>query len=228
VNAVYFHPLFDEQKCSYRFSYCLSEAMKQQNYVLERPDYRGTGDSSRSFCDVTLETLRQDMDSLISKGADVLIGLRFGASLIFDYASRTQSDCNRMILIEPIFDGHQYIEYLLRKQRLKDHLSKLPDNVYQEETYINLEGYKTRRHFVDQIRSFRLNVQEETHLKGHHVLLLSTRTRLSAEEKNLITKLKQHNHIDVTCVSFPDIWERIPIMDYSPLIEPVIGWCHER
>jgi pimeloyl-ACP methyl ester carboxylesterase len=228
VNAVYFHPLFDEQKCSYRFSYCLSEAMMQQNFVLERPDYRGTGDSSQPFCDVTLETLRQDMVSLISKGADVLIGLRFGASLIFDYASRTQSNCNRMILIEPIFDGHQYIEYLLRKQRLKDHLSKLPDNVYQEETYINLEGYKTRRHFVDQIRSFKLTVQDEMSLKGHQILLLLMHTRLSAAEKKLISQLKQHNHIDVASVSFPDIWERIPMMDYSSLIETVIGWCHER
>ena len=228
MKAVYFHPLFDEQKCSYRFSYCLSEAMKHQKFVLERPDYRGTGDSSQPFCDVTLQTLRQDMDSLISKGADVLIGLRFGASLVFDYVSRIQPKCNRVILVEPVFDGHQYIEYLLRKQRLKDRLSKLPDNFYQEETYINLGGYKTRRRFMDQVRSFKLDVEEETHFKGYHVLLLLTRIRLSAVEKNLISKLKQYNQIDVTHISFPDIWERIPIIDYLPLIKPVIGWCHER
>jgi len=228
VNAVYFQPLFDEQKCSYRFSYCLSEAMKQENIILERPDYRGTGDSSLPFCDVTIDTLRQDMDFLISKSTESLIGLRFGASLICDYLSRNQSNCYRVILIDPIFDGQHYIKYLLRKQRLKDHLSQLPTHFHQEEEYANLEGYKTKKCFIDQIESYALNFIQDKVFERHQASILFTSTRLSAMENRVISRAKEHNQIDVTRVQFPDIWERIPVMDYSPLIEPIIGYCNER
>lgn len=226
MKALYFHPLFDEHKCSYRFSYCLSEALKLNGISLERSDYNGTGDSLHRFCDITLDTLRNDMDSLITGSVDILIGLRFGASLIYDYISRNKlTDC-RVILIEPIFTGSQYIDYLLRKQRLKDLLTKIPQGYLQEDDYVNLAGYKTGKIFVSQLESFSMNI--DNFIDGCRVYFIFTQRQSFGSKDGLVSKIESSKTINAEHVPLPDIWERIPVMDYTPLIERIVDCCHDR
>lgn len=227
MKALYFHPLFDEHKCSYRFSYCLSETLKRQGISLERPDYNGTGDSLHRFCDITLDTIRKDMDSLITGGVDILIGLRFGASLIYDYICRNKlRDC-RVIIIEPIFTGSQYVDYLLRKQQLKDLLTKIPQGYLQEDHYINLEGYKVRSDFINQLQLFSI-VDRSDLFDGCLVHFIFTQRQSFGSKDGFVSMVESSKTINAEHVPFPDIWERIPVMDYTPLIERIVDCCHDR
>ena len=61
MRYIYCHPLFDERKCSHRFSYHLQKHFERNNLVLERFDYTGTGESQADFAEVTFSTLLEDI-----------------------------------------------------------------------------------------------------------------------------------------------------------------------
>ena len=141
MRYIYCHPLFDERKCSHRFSYQLCESFKSASLILERFDYLGTGEADGDFKDVTMETLRGDIDRKISCNKASLIGVRFGATLALDYCRRHANRINKLVLIEPILDGAAYINHLYRKQHLKDIMTGCL-NLGQEDGFRNIEGYK--------------------------------------------------------------------------------------
>ncbi|GAH83605.1 unnamed protein product, partial [marine sediment metagenome] len=73
--------------CAHRFSFQLKNAFQAAGLTLERFDYRGTGEAPGEFADVSLETLRGDVASQVGGDEVCLVGLRFGASLAFDYCA---------------------------------------------------------------------------------------------------------------------------------------------
>ncbi len=153
MRYIYLHPLFEERKCSHRFSYHLNQVFMDMGLRLERFDYRGTGEASRGFYEVTLDTLRKDVEKMIGSQRASLIGLRLGASLGFEYCRRKKHEIQKLIMIEPVIDGKQYVNFLLRKQRIKDMMSPSPETATTESDFINIEGYKTntflnKRHYL--------------------------------------------------------------------------------
>ena len=64
IRYIFLNSLFDERKCSHRFSYELKCSFKESGKQLERPDYFGTGEASGEFCQLDMETLKADVKNI--------------------------------------------------------------------------------------------------------------------------------------------------------------------
>ena len=98
-------------------NYQLKNTFLTAGLTLERFDYRGTEEAAGEFKDISLETLRQDILQQVNGDKICLVGLRFGANLALDYCVRNPGAVRKLVLLEPIVNGAQYIDYLYRKQQ---------------------------------------------------------------------------------------------------------------
>lgn len=228
MRYVYCHPLFDERKCAYRFSYQSRNAFESAGLNLERFDYRGTGEAEGEFENVSIETLHEDLERQINGDEVSLIGLRFGATLALEYCSRNPESVRNLVLLEPVIDGAAYVDYLHRKQHIKDLMTGKSALELQDNVYINIEGYKTKRHFIKQIES--LDLTEMLPIKAINTSVLIVQIPKQSQIKPEITHLAElltnsTKQIYIENIDTPTFWERIPISDYSKLTKKVLRWC---
>lgn len=227
MRCIYCHPLFDERKCAHRFSYQLSKAFEKNNLRLERFDYHGTGESDGEFYDVTVGSLRNDLQRIVGGDRVCLIGTRFGATIAFDFCCQNESDVHALILIEPVVNGQSYAEYLFRKQRLKDMMTGNASESAHQDGFCNLEGYKTHSTFIEQIRQLHLN-KAANRIKVDAVFLIqiSASSRVNSEYDLLAEHLEKGGmRACVEVFNLPVFWERIPDGDCSIITERIVEWC---
>lgn len=230
MRYVYCYPLFDERKCAHRFSYQLKNTFQEAALTLERFDYRGTGEATGRFADVSLETLREDVATQIGGDEVCLIGLRFGASLALDYCARSTRAVRNLVLLEPIVDGAKYIDYLYRKQHIKNLITGKAADELRDEGYDNLEGYKTSVRLIEQIKNLNLVEITRQHALVNSVFIvhISNCSKVDPEIAGLGRVLKAPTeHLLFENVEMPDFWERIPSIDYAKLTRKVLEWCHD-
>ena len=229
MRYIYCHPLFDEMKCAYRFSYQLKKTFEANGLLLERFDYRGTGEAQGDFKDVSLETLRDDLSGHINGQQVTLIGVRFGASLAFDYCVGKSQQVKNLVLLEPIVDGAEYADYLYRKQQIKDMMSYNSSGGLKNDGFKNLEGYKTSLKFIEQIKRFNLFKTAGKYTANNFIFIgqISGTSKVNPQVKNWAKLLVQKaKHISIENIDLPIFWERIPCFDYSKLTQKVSGWCY--
>lgn len=228
MRYIYCHPLFDERKCAHRFSFQLKNAFQAAGLTLERFDYRGTGEALGEFADVSLETLREDVASQVGGDEVCLVGLRFGASLAFDYCAGGAGPVRNLVLLEPIVDGAEYVDYLYRKQRIKDLMTGKDFAELQDKGYVNFEGYKTSIKFIEQIKNFhQVKMAREYAVENSiFIVQISKRSKFAPKIASL-TKLLESSarQVFVENAEVPMFWERIPSTDYTELTGKVLGWC---
>jgi hypothetical protein len=229
MKYIYCHPLFDERKCSHRFSYYLEKVFREHGLILNRFDYRGTGEADGEFSDVTLETLRNDLANQIDHEGEIgLIGVRFGASMAFDYCCREPQKVKKLILIEPIIHGSDYIDYLFRKQHIKDLLTGLPSKPLSTEGFCNIEGYKTNTRLLTQIRALSLTqiAKDCTVADWIRIVQISKHSKINSESTEFVEHLqKAEQTIFVEHLNSNPFWERIPLVDYTQAATKIWGWC---
>ena len=230
MRYVYCHPLFDERKCAHRFSYQLKITFQAAGLILERFDYRGTGEAAGEFKDVSLETLRQDASQQVGDSKICLIGLRFGASLALDYCSHTSGIVQKLVLLEPIVNGARYVDYLYRKQHIKDLMTGKSADCLCDNGYVNIEGYKTNSHFIKQIEDLDLIDISEENLSGSSILIIqiSNHSKIDPEIAILAKKLEgltKQTHFEN--MQMPTFWERLPSADYSKLTQTILRWTRD-
>ena len=229
ARFVYCHPLFDERKCGHRFSYQLSQAFAAKGLTLERFDYRGTGEADGDFEEVTLETLRRDVAEFAGGGDVSLIGVRLGASLAFEYAARGEGRVEKLVLIEPVIDGAEYVDYLCRKQRIKDVMTGRSDVEGEDDGFVNIEGFKTRLELVEQIKGFALALAAVTNLSKPDVFIVqvSRSSTIRGDISRFVGSLNGFGcRVSVESFSLPSFWERVPEADYSCLTNRIAEWCN--
>ena len=230
MRYVYCHPLFDERKCAHRFSFQLKNTFLAAGLTLERFDYRGTGEATGDFEDVTLETLCQDISQQANGDKICLIGLRLGASLAFDYCAYSSGSVRKVVLLEPIVNGSQYVDYLYRKQHIKDLMTGKSAGVLRENGYVNIEGYKTNVHFLEQIENMDMIETAKENLTESSVLIIqiSNNSKIDPEIAGLAKRLEcsaKHAHFEN--VDVPIFWERLPCVDYTKITEIISRWCRD-
>jgi hypothetical protein len=209
VRYIYLHSLFDERKCAQRFSFELKCAFENTAKTLERPDYYGTGEGEGGFCEVDLDSLRKDIELFCSYGNCVLIGLRFGAALILDYLKSSPENISGIILIEPIKNLNEYSDYLQRKQRIKDIMTGFKEVDKKEGRYVNIEGYKTQKSFLEQLEDY-----------GQVSFKTDSQIPVSVISNSNCGKIDTETKINL--LRYEPFWERIPPQDHSQLIETII------
>lgn len=229
MRYVYLPPLFDENKCSYRFGYCLKKHLDSMGIELERFDYRGTGEAKGKFCDVTLESLKDDVEGFIDGDNCTAIGVRFGASLGFDVCCGAVESAKKLILIEPIIVGADYLRWLERSQAVKNTITAAGEQNLDEAGYMNIEGYKTSEFFLSQLERFSLlkNVEklpDDISLHIGNIDSSANNQRIEQLCSLLKDKGKQYCLEKIDAVQF---WRRIGIGDYSKAVEKIGDWCNE-
>lgn len=228
MRYIYCHPLFDERKCAHRFSFQLSKAFEQADLKLERFDYYGTGESEGNFSEVNLMTLRRDIENKVNGQEVSLIGLRFGADLAFDYCLR-QADCvKNLVLIEPLINGNAYVDYLFRKQHIKDIMTGIRNTDDIHNGFYNLEGYQTDAVFIEQLKDFSLfSIPEKIHIPTKvYVAMLGKHKGTSTDFTVLADSLKTIEvHLESEEFDLPVLWERIPDVDCFILTKKIVEWC---
>ncbi|MCX5638226.1 MAG: hypothetical protein NTX52_11130 [Planctomycetota bacterium] len=230
MRYVYCHPLFDERKCAHRFSYQLKNTFQKVGLTLERFDYHGTGEAAGEFADVSLQSLLEDIVTQVGSSEVCLIGLRFSASLAFDFCARGSGQVRNLILLEPIIDGAQYLDYLYRKQHIKDLMTGKYSCELQEKDYVNLEGYKTSIKFTEQIKNFHLlEIAREYPVKSSiYIVQISNQSKVDPKITDMAELLKTSaKQVLVDSVRLPIFWERIPATNYTELTQKVLRWCCE-
>jgi len=230
MRYIYCHPLFDERKCSHRFSFQLSETFRHNGLKLERFDYHGTGEAEGRFCDVTIRTLRRDIKEKIDSQKASLIGLRLGASLAFDYCCRQSGKVRNLVLVEPIIEGADYVDYLFRKQHIKDLMTGPSADSLEECGFHNLEGYKTNAVLIEQIKQLCLTKMADSLCVTGEIRIVQIigTNRLNPQIVSLADTLKKAGvNIKVKSFKLPAFWERIPDVDYSILTRKILEWCRD-
>ena len=227
TRFIYCHPLFDERKCAHRFSYRLAQAFADRGLELERFDYRGTGEGAGEFEDVTMDSLRRDVTEYV-KGDDVnLIGVRVGGSLAFDYCMRSGGQVRKLVLIEPVVDGAGYVDYLCRKQRIKDVMTGQSDIAPSDNGFVNIEGFKTNRRLIEQVRQLSLSsvAAEQSAMPDIFIARIGQSTAdVSSFAGSLNVSVRR---MAVESFRLPAFWERIPEADYSALTNRIAEWCND-
>lgn len=227
MRYIYCHPLFDERKCGHRFSYQLSKTFEKNFLNLERFDYCGTGESCGKFSDITMDSLQNDLQAKIANDNVCLIGTRFGATVIIDCCCREELPVRKVVLIEPIINGPHYIEYLFKKQHLKDVMTGNNSAILPEDDFCNIEGYKTSKKFVDEIKQINfVEIKGCMEVDTVNIVQISVFPRIKVEYDLFSTQLRKNgikNSIDI--FNLPIFWERMPIADYSVLTGKIVEWC---
>jgi pimeloyl-ACP methyl ester carboxylesterase len=228
MRYLYCHPLFDERKCAHRFSYQLKNTFEAAGLHLERFDYRGAGEAPGDFCDISLDSLLADTAQQVGTEQVCLIGLRFGASLALDYCARGGTGVRTLVLLEPVVDGAEYVDYLRRRQHIKDMLTGKAPDALKEEGYENIEGYKTSWKFLEEIGRFNLVKEAQHRVPENNVFIVqvSNGSRVGPDIARLAEVLQRSaKKLSVENEKLPVFWERIPSTDYSKLTAKILRWC---
>lgn len=165
------YPFAEERLWAQRVYVDFARELSRRGDPVLRFDYTGNGDSEGNFEEADVETWLSDIGCAIRMlktmvpGLDGvgLVGLRFGATLAALAAER--NDVARLILWDPIVDGNQYMQEILRsnlmtqtaifKEIQKDRRMLIQD--LMEGKTVNAEGYEIGRRLYEGISDIRLN-----------------------------------------------------------------------
>lgn len=165
------HPFGEEKLWSHLVYVNFARELTRRGHPVLRFDYMGNGDSDGNFDDSSVATnlsdIRCALKVLREKAVDApyvgLIGLRFGATLAA-LAAEDDPEIYRLILWEPILNGAQYMQELLRIN-LTSQMAVFKEIQYNREALIqtmkegqtaNVDGYEIALGMYEQVTSINL------------------------------------------------------------------------
>jgi len=125
--AVLCYPWGIEYTYAHRSMRQLASRLSAAGFHTLRFDYFGTGDSSGEMDQASLVGSSSDVEAAIEALKDiagtarvVLIGLRVGANIAVDVATRHKSEVEALVLWDPIISGAKYAETLQEDSDVSD------------------------------------------------------------------------------------------------------------
>ncbi|MBJ6369748.1 alpha/beta fold hydrolase [Snuella sedimenti] len=163
---LFINPLFDEKKRSQKFQATTARALAIRGFNVVRFDFFGTGDSYGNFQELSVRTCLENSKSLLSfirEELDIsdvyVLGIRWGASIALELAS-TETEINKLILIDPIISGKRYLTELRLRRKAFFMLNNMKD--IQEvqhldgEPYEDHQGFLLSPYFIKELEEFNL------------------------------------------------------------------------
>ncbi len=155
-GAVLCAPLAEEKLWSHRVFVSFARELAARGYAVLRFDFRGEGDSDRTFEHSDLTTRLADtaaaIDELKRQVPELrhvtLVGLRLGATIAAAVAAQ-RDDIDRLVLWDPVTDGADYMQSVLRTnlmaqmaihRKVVESREQLVERLDRGET-VNVEGY---------------------------------------------------------------------------------------
>ncbi len=111
----------EERTWSQRAWVNLARALAARGSPVFRFDFRGQGESDRTFEDTDVRTRLEDLSAVAGlarasfAAAPALVGLRLGAGVAARFASLDPSSVARVVAVEPVASSGSYVEELLKR-----------------------------------------------------------------------------------------------------------------
>jgi exosortase A-associated hydrolase 2 len=239
---VFCHPFGEEKLWTHRVFVSFARRLAAEGHPVLRFDYMGNGDSSGTFSESSLATVRGDVRCAIDEvrrrtGADRvnLLGLRFGAtvaSLVADEAP----DIEHLILWAPIVDGGRYMQELLRMnlttqmavhKEIRQDREALVTAMRQGQT-VNIDGYDISLPMYDEVSAVKLAAEPKRHAGRCLIVQIDRQPGRPAPE---LTQLAAGYQLgSVTFAQEEPFWKEIQrFYDSAPgLFTITLDWLHAR
>ncbi len=114
--CLFLNPLDNEANTALRFYVRMARCLADMNIWSVRFDYRGTGNSSGSFSDVSFDTMIEDICRIKTYLIDrygitvaCLAGARFGGTVALVYCA-CRRDVSELVLWDPVLDVQAYFK----------------------------------------------------------------------------------------------------------------------
>ena len=215
------YPFAEERLWAQRVYVDFARGLSRRGNPVLRFDFMGTGDSEGEFEEADVETflsdigcairtLKAEIPGLIDVG---LIGLRFGATLAALATER--SDVSRLILWDPIIDGNQYIQEILRSnlmtqtvifKKVQRDRKMLVQDLMEGKT-VNADGYEISRKLYEGVSEIRLNERPSRYEK--QCLIVQIDNRIGPIKEKFLDLKKHFANSSVIDVLEEPFWREI-------------------
>lgn len=238
------HAYGEEKLWSHRVYVNLAREAVKRGIAAFRFDFHGHGDSSGDSSENTLDGFMADLDAAIAKFRETcpsvenigLVGLRLGGTLAALYSERN-ANMQRLVLWEPVVDGAQYMQELLRIN-LSTQLAVFGSVQKNREALVeemragvcaNVDGYLIKSDFFDECSAVKLaNVQPAS--SGARALVVQIAPNVKQKDREeLLELVRTTPSIEFLKVEEPPFWREIkPFTSRTKeLIDKTLDWWEQ-
>ena len=215
-------PLAEEKLWSHRVFVSFARELASHGFAVLRFDFRGEGDSDRSFEDTDLNTRIEDtafaidsLKALMPGIADVtLMGLRLGATVAAATAAQ-RTDVQRLVLWDPVTNGADYMQAVLRTNlmyqmalhgKVLENREVLVKRLERGET-VNIEGYELGQAMFQEVSALRL--KETMQQLALATLIVSVPQRDGPPREDLVALAAAGRNLQLATAVEDPFWREI-------------------
>ena len=205
--------LFDEGDHCHQFLAACGERLSAIGIHTTQFDYYGTGDSGGESFEMDIHNNLEDIVEIGEK--DILFGIRCGATHAIEAAGRMER-VRKLVLIEPVTHGKNFVAELNLKASLVSHRPPVPFN-YNGLAMHDFAGYPITDRCLQEMNSIEIL---DSNISEKEITLVKLRyvpSRSSFEE--LAKRLSQRNTVKIHYVDGDPVWPGY--VDASPLLESI-------
>ncbi|NLO05939.1 MAG: hypothetical protein GX131_08965 [candidate division WS1 bacterium] len=237
---VFCHPFAEEKKCAHRSMVEAARACAAAGWAVLRFDNRGCGDSPGCFEQYDLNDWRLDIESALecaareTSSAVGLLGLRLGATLAAEVAE-DRPDVACLVLWEPIVDGERYIKQNLRRSIIKAMMTSHEGGGSgttaahtagaSGEGTVDFDGYSVGEAMREQLAEVNLLEPPPVYPRPVLVVALGAGEAMGEQLQRLADAYTMGT---ARAVRQEPIWQRIGVMDATPVISATVEWLRQQ
>jgi exosortase A-associated hydrolase 2 len=237
---VFCHPFAEEKLWTHRVYVSFARKLAERGFHVLRFDYMGHGDSDGNFEDSSIETRLSDINCAIDWLKNEIpsinnigfLGLRFGATLASIIAEERQ-DINRLILWEPITNGANYMQEMLRSniatqsavyKEIRKNREALVESMKGGKT-VNIDGYEMGYSLFSQTSGIDL-LKEKKSFTGECLIIQIDRKPAEKQRKDLIDLKSLYAHACLEGCTEEPFWKEIKVFyeRAANLFDKTLGW----
>jgi len=157
----------EERKSCYRLLVRLARRLAAAGAIAVRPDFSGTGESGGAHRDATLQRWLADARAAVAgvipaSEIRAAVGVRLGANLAVRLAA--DGGLDRLVLVEPILKGNDYMRELLRRKQIKEmmnagHAATASDDLkhaWAEGAAVDFDGFEIGSQLAAELQGLSL------------------------------------------------------------------------
>lgn len=228
-------PIGQEYIRSHRTVFQLANRLAQAGFYVLRFDYFGCGDSFGEFEDGSLSIWEDNINGAIEfilkrSGSEhiTLIGLRLGATLALK-AIKADPRYDQVVLWEPILNGPQYLEEMLKShQSYTRHLIPVNKRYFGKSTsYEEILGFQFNPELIEELEGIQ---HDQIPLNPNMAALLVCNSETPVPGSHYEDFCKAHGNVELKLIKDHQSWEERIYKRLIPFntIKYIVQWINKR